>query len=950
VAVSTNTVYINIVVQGGASAARVQQTVAGAVKGTNSALQQQEASINRASKGFSSFSSAVATFKKAIISMIGVLIIFNLFITLPEMIIKGIVGAFKAGVEAVAEFQEQIVGLTAIIASSQKYSDDMLENYKEAGRISSAVMQEFLSRGKESLATTQQLMFSYQKIMVSGSQIVKNHAEAVDLAILLTNSIAAITSGQDLERQLSEEITSLFTQQNRATAMLNKFLFGSTTEMHKFWEEGEAAGDTVEKLKKKLSGFVLASTDLGSIMRGVKSSFIDIGTQFAIMALGGPIKKTLDFLIELRDRLTNDTERIKKFAAVVSSSVTALFESVAHVFGFTDFKVGSLLNTLESLLPRIVGYLVEFVVHMKNLFMILKFVAPLIWHTAAVVIAALRPIMTIAVMLGRLIGGILDFVINKIEFMTLLLPKATREAINGFVKEFSAKSELAKGVFGFIESIGTLLEFVAKAGIDLKNMQSAEDAGNAARTKANRGVADALREINKLTADRSKLLLEINGREKAIDVDALLRPINARMRQTASITKEVNKSFDLFQLNLDGLVNMGSTASDSISNLGLELLRLEDRIKVPTKDMQNLEFILSKVVDQNGETAEATEKVRAAIEALDASIVSIPQSIASMRRAFSSVFKTTLSDIQDSMGNVFGASFVESILNRQSLAKLQEQYRKLSASGASEKDLRPKMEEIIRLQVKLGMVSADTGKKMLEAADGVDNLFKVMVVAGSRGSGFLNSLKLVYNFLKNNMQPVIFALGNAFGDVFQKIMEGTETALGVLRKFLGEALIMFGKWAVSTGLVEMIGGLTVLGRSMGMNSAAGAKLMAVGLAAIAAGVAIAGSAGKGGSSSAAEKSTSSSSGREKKEPEPYWVRNQEVAAQQGIQYVLEENSRAVRMLNGEISRLSKEKGDVLVTNTIKNNPKPIVNTMMKAASRSLTTRRNLGGALTDSSI
>src|SRR5512139_273578 len=88
----------------------------------------------------------------------------------------------------------------------------------------------------------------------------------------------------------------------------------------------------------------------------------------------------------------------------------------------------------------------------------------------------------------------------------------------------------------------------------------------------------------------------------------------------------------------------------------------------------------------------------------------------------------------------------------------------------------------------------------------------------------------------------------------------------------------------------------------------------------------------------------SKSSTESTEVKPYWVRNQDVAAQQGVQYAVGENTRAVNRLNNEVSRLSKETGDTLVTRAIEKNPSVVVKPVTNAVSRSYELQRTFGGA------
>jgi hypothetical protein len=1004
------------------AATKNTQELEKAHKNLKEGVNESEKATGKSSASFSKFSSMVATFQKAIISMIGVLIVFNLLITIPEKIIEGIVAAFKAGVKAVADFQQEVIALTAIIASSQHYSDNMAENYKKSGKIANAVMAEFIRRGKETVATASELGLVFEKIMVAGGDYVKTHREAVDLTILLANAIATLTTGQERSRQLAEETVSFFTQQNRATALLNKFLFTSSTEMQQFWDKARESGKALEMIREKLAGFVIASQDLGSTLEGIKTTFISIGTQFAVMALSGPLKRTITFLLEVQDLFYKNTEKVQRLAAVVSASIEALFAGVARAFGLSQFKIEDIFSVVEEYMPKVVGWIIEVIITLENLFRIVRAIVPLMWPIFSFIILNLRAVISLVTglinlistfltgavkfltpgsgytgkmfladlekdkqalkdvgsaavdfgrMTGTMLSGIFSLIGAKTDEERQKIKVHIANAINEFKSQLSKKGELTQGIFGVFLGVGEQIDTIIDGIAQLNKIQNAGAAGDAARADALHRIAGALEEVRKGMADAEYLDEKLSARHHLIDVNALLRPINQRMVQTSAIMRDVEHQFSMLELSIGGL---GGTTNTKTSLVGFvdNMDRLEEQLKPTIADFDLLHSKLSTVIEDYGEAEAETEKVRAAMDKLEASISQIERTLASMRKAFVTIFKTTFSEIRESITSFIGANLVEGILRKLQMA---EKLRTIKGSSVfvgssieesmAHADAEEKEIHLLRDRIRYGDIEA---KKLNDLRDAY-KLYKGMLGETATASvgltdalakeearvttlgfkifgGLKSSIKGVIDLLKGNMLPVVMAVGNALGDAFQKMFEGSQSLLTSIRKFLGEILIMLGKWLVVKGTAEIANSLGLFGAVTG-SLVAGLTQIAVGMATIAAGVAMGGSGS--GASSTASTQPSSANSKSTTEPTPYWVRNQDIAAQQSIQYTLSENTRVIHALNGEVSRLSKQSGDVLVSGAIRKNPSIVVEPLTKAASRSVVVQRKLGGALFDAS-
>jgi hypothetical protein len=119
-------------------------------------------------------------------------------------------------------------------------------------------------------------------------------------------------------------------------------------------------------------------------------------------------------------------------------------------------------------------------------------------------------------------------------------------------------------------------------------------------------------------------------------------------------------------------------------------------------------------------------------------------------------------------------------------------------------------------------------------------------------------------------------------------------------------------------------------------------LLAAGVAAIAAGAALLASAkgAKGGATSGG----GAGGGSGDTAPSQY-IGQGNIAVQQYQMKVMENNTNATNALTNELGRLSKEKGDVLVSKAISRNPGMVTKPLTSSATRSFALQRSLGGAL-----
>ena len=106
---STATVRLEIVILDGKAAL--------AMRRFDQVITRTSRGVARANRRFIRMGSIFGTITKALISMVAVLIAFNLLITLPQRIFQGFVTVLGAAIRTVSEFEQRILGLQAILAT-----------------------------------------------------------------------------------------------------------------------------------------------------------------------------------------------------------------------------------------------------------------------------------------------------------------------------------------------------------------------------------------------------------------------------------------------------------------------------------------------------------------------------------------------------------------------------------------------------------------------------------------------------------------------------------------------------------------------------------------------------------------------------------------------------------------------------------------------------------------
>lgn len=314
-----------------------------------------------------------ATLVKAITSMIGVLIVFNLLITVPEKIIQGLVGAFKAGIEAIGEFQQSVVGLQAVLATTQQFEKDPFANFIASGKIATSIIEQLIKRGGELLVTTQEALIVTRELFAGGvGNYIKNVQEAVDLTILMSNVIASIATDENLRRQLSQEVKAALLGQVRTTDQIWRLVGKSSEEAKKFLASSRANKTLLQDMQRLFGPFVKAAELFAITLKGIRSSFVDLADRFARFALTDTFNKGIETAREMIRQFDAFLPLIQEAGAALDASLVVTFEEFAKFLGFTNRSFINFFEIIRESAPGTVSTITFLLTLFKNIYIVIK--------------------------------------------------------------------------------------------------------------------------------------------------------------------------------------------------------------------------------------------------------------------------------------------------------------------------------------------------------------------------------------------------------------------------------------------------------------------------------------------------------------------------------------------------------------------------------------------------
>ena len=219
---------------------------------------------------------------KALVSMMGVLVAYNLMVTLPQALIKGVVTAIGFAVDAFSKMEQNVIAIQALLAQNVIYSQDAATNFVMAGEEAIAVQKRLQEEARKTSATQEQLAQGYQAALGAGGlHYVRTREELIQLTSLMVNAILPLTTGMNATQQIATEIRAVLGEGRISSSQLARALGISAKEMKSMLLFQKKTHDFLDKMKKKMDGFVKAQEKFAHSWEGVKSSIEDSARIFA---------------------------------------------------------------------------------------------------------------------------------------------------------------------------------------------------------------------------------------------------------------------------------------------------------------------------------------------------------------------------------------------------------------------------------------------------------------------------------------------------------------------------------------------------------------------------------------------------------------------------------------------------------------------------------------------
>ena len=807
------------------------------LKKVDSGMKQVTKSTKKTTSSFRGFRSIIATMGKALISMMAVLVVFNVLITIPQAIFRALIGTISATIATLADFETRILSLQAIFATTLIFATNDVQNFEIAGRFAVGVVEALTLRASELVTSTQEALIVMQTMLsVGATELVPTYEDMVDLTILLANSIAGVTAGQDRQRQLAEETRSLMTGQFRVTSMLARLIFKSKRDWEKFKQEAKETNNFVGMMTEKLAGFSVAARSLGRTFDGLKTTAQSMLQLFARRAFTNIFDEARLAVAALFDRITADTVQFDRTAAAVSASVRTIFgyyaKWIKEDLGLAFTDANNLMKEIEARAPKAVGFIIRWSHRIRILIHFILGLLEVINLAVSTVIEG----FTFLIRLGERVLWSWPFEVRTEETKDM-----TAEQMNKRWKDAMKDTKSwGKDLWAAVKNLLQIFKLVDSIGIGQKAekeaiarqvqaweeiVQQKEHAAeldqlmtgfrqvnldlmleeNKAQSKINNVLLTQLRNVKSMMRLRTQMgvpqrdttgVIEGPGESTVLDIvePTLLGTIDLLVAEQKKTAERIN----LIQKTLFDAKEV-EPITNEISRLRDELEKIPD-IPPFTLDIIGTpaEFIAS--LDWEGARLEivkaidimkadnmyldiydpdALEQLRIDLLELTADINKVTESVASTQlevlRTFDVTFGSMKKRLQDTfMAPIFSAFFAD----------------------------------------------------LQKALKGNDTSFK-----GFRAS-IGNSIKGVWEFIKSAefMAMAVVATSSALTDMFKGIGEGTTTATAAMTEFFAGILSGLGEMAIQMGTLWMLEGLLALNfRDVGL----GLALIAAGGVAVA---------------------------------------------------------------------------------------------------------------------
>jgi hypothetical protein len=602
-----------------------------------------------------------------------------------------------SGIKSIDSLKTSTIAVAAQITSMQG-PKNVLENYKNAVKYAESLNIKLMEIDANSFANYQQIQLMNRAMINQGVILDTNNAKQVESFTALTNAVALFTTGQDKERQASQEIRALMSGQIRAGDMVAMQMDALIKKegiykngLKELVAEGKKHGDTLERMQPYLIGIVAASGDIGKTWEAVSSSM-----ETAWVILQRSLFK--DFYKDLVEEGMKAVAWIKENADEIASYIKGGFSVISNT-------VGAIWGVLKGFIP------------------VLQDIAPLVGMIAygwGGVLAALKPI-------GELLGNMIALAYN---FIKLIAQGATATA--------------AAMTGNMTVAVGTMND-AKKTWEEIKGISK-----DSAKIFTN-GITDALDKYDKYFQNHQKKSAEsISVPKVSPGVDDVEKKTD-RVAEAASRLKE--QWLDTAR-TLDAKISM-----DGINDLQKKLIQNQleaDNLKDKFKDLpKGLKIEAYAKIDKSKQIADdnaihdaAIKNIKEIVDAREKAEKEAEQAAKEKLTVERSIYK----DLRKYSGEYFEAT--KALINDQA-----DQYRKVLVEKAKNAEEAAKAEVAIQAWVKEETINTyiEMGKKSDDYFDGLQAaLEEIKRDAMTAGQAGYETTKEFADRSKDTLSDVLF--------------------------------------------------------------------------------------------------------------------------------------------------------------------------------------------------
>lgn len=765
----------------------------------------------------------MSTISKALISGFAISTVFGAIYTAinsVRTVFRLLKNEIVEGVMAVADFQEQTLTLSGIIATTVKQADNLEDNFRKAGDMARTVQLEFLKRTGEIIGTSKDAALVFQTLLGQGvAGLVNNMQEAVDLSILFTNAIIAVTPGQDKQRQLASETAAFLRGTVRATDRLAKLLGYTATDLNRIRDSAKSTKDFFQQIQPRLEAIQRASKEFGNTWTGLVTSSQDLIKILRLRVFTTLFEGIRNRFQIIRDTILDNIDKIGDKLTPIAGLLFTLFDDL-ETFAMQWYKSS---QSLEDTVEQTVYTTVLLIEYAKEL-----------WKYFDLVLSS---------------GGVLFNFLSSWDPLT-----GFSQANWEDMKEDWASLKAAFSGEGLFSSEShTIMERVEKKMEEIRwNTVVAQRNWEL----ANKNAADLSQTIVPMREDVADM-----AKHAKMFADQMARIEQMRLESVARTNQNINPDlFPFADIDAD-MKKLAESVSAAFHKQGISpesnyWKETEEALRKLT-EQRYIERISETTARANKEaerTALLFERARTKIER-----IGIPKNVLIGLQQFNKAM----------IDMVLGFDAPERLRKEAAAALRRARFQaKTGALGLADMPIEDQRKSLLETRGKLkaevtdpfGNYNPAAMNQMLGDMEGIDEMIRRLnegfMQMGERArSGFQQMVQggvegaKAMDLMKAAGSVVIAGIAENLATMLTSVMSGSESLVSALGKMVGQILIQMGQFLVTAGAMAVaagtLGGFFPFLRAGGLGGPegipAGIAAMAAGAAAIAVGVAMGGS-------------------------------------------------------------------------------------------------------------